>query len=63
MIKINYKGYTVSQASNNHVMITKDKQMVFHAPCSKPLSKEELKEKADWFIDIFSKIVECVEDE
>nr|DAL31276.1 MAG TPA_asm: hypothetical protein [Caudoviricetes sp.] len=42
MLKINYKGYTISQASNNHVMICKDNQMVFHAQCDIKLNKEGL---------------------
>lgn len=52
---LNYKGYTISQADNNHIMITKDKQMVFHSSCTKPLSKEELKRQIDWFIKFFLK--------
>lgn len=28
MLTINYKGYEISQAENNHVMICKDNQMV-----------------------------------
>lgn len=40
MLKINYKGYVISQASNNHVMIYKDNQMVFHAICRKKLNEE-----------------------
>lgn len=43
MLKINYKGYEISQASNNHVMICKDNQMVFHGQASVKLNKEGLK--------------------
>lgn len=50
MQKLEYKGYTISQADNNHIMIIKANQMVFHSNCSKSLNKEELKNQIDWFI-------------
>lgn len=64
MKKLKYKGYTVSQASNKHVMITKDDKMVFHANCSKELNKEELKKQVEWFIKLFGSIdiVEVVDE-
>ena len=40
MLKINYKGYEISQAENNHVMICKDNQMVFHAQVNMKLNKD-----------------------
>lgn len=43
MLKINYKGYKISQASNNHVMIFKDNQMVFHSQIDIKLNKDGLK--------------------
>ena len=49
---IKYKGYVASQSSyNNHVIITKDGRMVFHANCTKKKSKNELEEMVDWYID------------
>lgn len=51
-MKVNYKGYTISQASNNHIMITKDNKMVFHANATKKLTEDELKEQIDWFINV-----------
>ena len=56
-MKVNYKGYTISQASNNHIMITKDNEVVFHASLSKKLNEEELKAQIDWFIEFFYKMV------
>lgn len=43
MLKINYKGYIISQAKNNHVMICKDNQMVFHSQADIKLNKDGLK--------------------
>lgn len=43
MLKIKYKGYEISQASNNHVAIFKDNEMVFHAQCQLKLDELELK--------------------
>ena len=43
MLKLNYKGYTISQAENNHVMICKDNQMVFHGQVDIKLNKNGLK--------------------
>lgn len=49
MKKIEYLGYTISQASNNHIMICKDNEMVMHISCSKELTEDELKEKLDFY--------------
>lgn len=51
-MEVNYKGYTISQASNNHIMITKDNKMVFHANATKKLTEDELKEQIDNFIKL-----------
>lgn len=52
MLKIKYKGYIISQAENNHVMICKDNQMLFHASMTKKLNEEELKEQLDFYLKI-----------
>ena len=44
MFTIEYKGYKMSQSSNNHVSIFKDGKMVFHASCSVKYKEENLKE-------------------
>ena len=49
---INYRGCTVSQASNNHVTICKDDEMVFHASLDKRLTDDELREQVDFYLDI-----------
>lgn len=51
MKKITYKGYTVSQAENNHIMITKGEE-VFHAQCNKKLSEEGLKQQVENYIKL-----------
>ncbi len=51
MKKIKYKGYIVSQAENNHVMITKDDE-IFHAQCNKKLSEEGLKKQVENYIKL-----------
>lgn len=50
MRKIKYKGYVISQSKNNHVMITKDDNIVFHANITKRLTDEELRNQVEWFI-------------
>ena len=50
--KIQYRNHTVSQASNNHVMICKDSEMVFHAAVNKKLTDNELKKQVDFYLDI-----------
>ena len=52
MLKINYKGYTISQANNNHIMICKDKQILFHAQCNRKLNEEELKQELEVYLKI-----------
>lgn len=58
MQTLKYKGYTISQAENNHIMITKDNQMVFHSSCTKPKNETELKEEIDRFIKLSELIKE-----
>lgn len=50
--KIKYRNHIVSQASNNHVMICKDSEMVFHAEVDKKLTDEELKGYVDFYLDV-----------
>ena len=50
--KIKYRDCIVSQASNNHVMVCKDGEMVFHAEVNKKLTDEELKGNVDFYLDV-----------
>ena len=52
MLKINYKGYKISQASNNHVMIFKDNQMVFHSQIDIKLNKDGLKNVLEHYLKL-----------
>ena len=49
MLIINYKGYEISQADNNHIMICKDNQMLFHTHCNRKLSKKQLQEQFNFY--------------
>ena len=62
MLKINYKGYIISQASNNHVAICKDDKMLFHSQCNKKLDKNELKKQLDFYLRLYG-LLEKVEEE
>lgn len=49
---IKYKGYVISQSDyNHHVMISKDGHMVYHASCTKRMSKKGLRKMVEWYID------------
>ena len=50
--EIKYRDCIVSQASNNHVMICKDSEMVFHAEVNKKLTDNELKGYVDFYLDV-----------
>ena len=50
--EIKYRDCVVSQASNNHVAICKDSEMVFHAEVDKKLTDEELKGCVDFYLDV-----------
>ena len=50
--EIKYRDCIVSQASNNHVMICKDSEMVFHAVVDKKLTDDELKGNVDFYLDV-----------
>ena len=41
--------YTVVQTSNNHISITKGDRMVYHAQCTKRLSKRKLKKQVAFY--------------
>lgn len=56
MLKINYKGYIISQAKNNHVMICKDNEMLFHTQCNIKLDENGLKKVLDLYLDFLEKI-------
>ena len=58
MLKIKYKGYIISQASNNHVMICKDNKMVFHTEASIQLNEEGLKKQLDFYLKLAEKVEE-----
>lgn len=59
--KIKYRNCIVSQASNNHVMICKDGEMVFHAETDKKMTDDELKSYIDFYLDVLLSSIE--EDE
>lgn len=61
MLKINYKGYEISQASNNHVMICKDNQMVFHSQADIKLNKDGLKNVLEHYFKL-KNLVEKAEE-
>ena len=50
--EIKYRDCIVSQASNNHVIVCKDGEMVFHAQVDKKLTDDELKKQVDFYLDI-----------
>lgn len=50
---IQHKGYTITQAYNNHIWISKDGKNIGHASCSKPHTEESLRRVADSMIEIF----------
>lgn len=50
MLKIKDKGYEISQASNNHVMICKDNEALFRAQCNKVLNEDELKQELELYL-------------
>lgn len=56
--KIKYRNCIVSQASNNHVMICKDGEMVFHAETDKKLTDDELKSYIDFYLDVLLSSIE-----
>lgn len=59
--KIKYRNCIVSQASNNHVMICKDGEMVFHAETDKKMTDDELRSYIDFYLDVLLSSIE--EDE
>lgn len=52
--KVTVGEYTVVQASNNHISITKDDRMVLHASCTKKKSKRQLKKMVEHYEKITS---------
>lgn len=56
MLKIDYKGYKISQGSSKHIAIFKDGKMMFHANCDIELSEQGLKQMLDWYLDLLEKV-------
>lgn len=56
--KIKYRNCTISQASNNHVVICKNDERVFHANIDKRLTDDELKKQVDFYLDILLPSIE-----
>lgn len=63
MLKINYKGYIISQAENNHVMICKDNQMMFHAQFNMKLNKDGLKNVLEHYFKLNALLEKVESDE
>ncbi len=55
---IEYKGYKITQAPNNHIGITKEGRAVAHIQGNKKLTEDELKETIEWFIDFTQNLYE-----
>lgn len=49
--------YTVVQATNNHVHIYQNGQMVLHAACDRKMTEEDLLHE----IDLYEKLIACME--
>lgn len=62
MLKINYKGYIISQAENNHVMICKDNQVLFHSQTDIKLNKDGLKNVLEHYFKL-NDLVEKVDND
>ena len=60
--EIKYRDCIVSQASNNHVMVCKDGEMVFHSQINKELTDDDLKKQVDFYLDVLLSMIEKVED-
>lgn len=56
--EIKCRNCIVSQASNNHVMICKDGEMVFHAETDKKMTDDELKSYIDFYLDVLLSSIE-----
>lgn len=63
MLKINYKGYIISQAENNHVMICKDNQMLYHAQATTKFDEDGLKNVVEHYVKLKNLIKKVGSDE
>lgn len=48
---IHHKGYIITQATNNHVTITKNGEFISHSQCIEKLSEDDLKAMVDHLED------------
>lgn len=63
MLTINCKGYIISQAENNHVMICKYNQMVFHSQADIKLNKDGLKNVLEHYFKLNDLVWKVESDE
>lgn len=57
---IEYKGYTISQSGNNHIMIMKDNRMVMHIAATEQKTAEQLREHVDFYLRMIGRDFELV---
>lgn len=55
-LTIEHKGYTVFQAENNHVTLSKNGKRIAHAQCDERHTEESLHQYADNFLDLLTKL-------
>ena len=57
---IEYKGYTISQSGNNHIMIVKDNRMLMHITATEQKTAEQLKKYVDFYLRMIGRDFELV---
>lgn len=63
MLKINYKGYEISQAKNNHVAICKDDRMLYHGQSNIKLNEDGLKNVLEYYLKLSDLLKKMESDE
>ena len=56
MLEIDYMGYSVCQADNNHITVSKDGKRVAHASCSVTHTEESLRESAEFLLAVAGRV-------
>lgn len=60
---IEYKGYTIIQSGNDHIMIAKDNRMVMHITATEQKTAEQLKKYVDFYLRMIGRDFELVGDQ
>ena len=60
---VEYKGDTISQSGNDHIMVAKDNRMLMHIVATEQKTAEQLKKYVDFYLKTIGRGFELAGDQ